>query len=80
MDRRQARAGMEELQRLADGVCRLIVFTDYPRVDVEIERERVRWRCEDLFPDRLDLYDMIYESRFDRLWEQFREPEERDGD
>ncbi|GAF73622.1 unnamed protein product, partial [marine sediment metagenome] len=29
--------------------------------------------CRELFPSRMDLFEMIYESRFDRLWEQFRE-------
>ena len=34
-------------------------------------------RCLELYPDREQLYEMIYESRFQRLWEQFRgEPEE----
>ncbi len=68
----QARARQRELASMADFVCRLIVATDYPEVDVMIERCKVRARCEELFPDRLDLYDMIYESRFDRLWEQWR--------
>lgn len=71
---RIARRKMTELQRMADHVCRLIVQTDYPEVDVLIERSKVRERCEALFPDRMGLYDMIYESRFDRLWRQFREP------
>jgi len=25
-----------------------------------------------MYPDREDLYEMIYESRFQRLWDQFR--------
>ena len=69
---RSGRDNMRELSRMADRVCELIVDTDYPEVDVLIEREKVRWRCEELFPDRLDLHGMIYESRFDRRWAQFR--------
>ena len=30
-------------------------------------------RCLELYPDREQLYEMIYESRFQRLWEQFRQ-------
>lgn len=63
---------VKELQRLANRVCFLIVSTDYPEVDIEIEKEKVKKRCRDLFPDKVDIYEMIYESRFKRLWEQFR--------
>lgn len=70
------RRGMQELQRMADHVCMLIVGTDYPEIDIEIEKAKVRQRCEELYPDKMDLYEMIYESRFNRLWYQFREARE----
>lgn len=70
------RQNMRELQRMADHVCMLIVASDYPQIDIEIEKAKVRNRCEELYPDRMDLYEMIYESRFDRLWYQFREARE----
>lgn len=70
---------MDELRRMADMVCRLIVSSDLPEVDILIEREKVRRRCEELFPCRMDLFDMIYESRFDRLWQQFREEVSAEG-
>jgi len=72
------RERMRELQRMADHVCSLILISDYPEIDVEIEKSKVRDICEELYPDRMDLYDMIYESRFNRLWEQFRELSEQD--
>jgi hypothetical protein len=62
---------MRELQRLADRVCILILSSDLPAVDIEIAKNQVRERCLELFPDQEPLYDMIYESRFQRLWEQF---------
>ena len=74
IERRRAR--MRELQRMADQVCHLIVFTDYPEIDIVIEEQKVREKCEELFPDRMDLYEMIYESRFERLLVQFRGQEE----
>jgi hypothetical protein len=67
------RADQSELAKMADRVCHLIVTSDYPDVDVAIEKEKVRARCEELFPDRMELYEMIYESRFQRLWDQWRE-------
>jgi hypothetical protein len=76
MSESTGREKMEELRRMADRICVLILSSDLPEVDIAIERARLRERCEELFPDRLELYDMIYESRFDRLWEQFRAAEE----
>ena len=72
------RERMRELQRMADRVCSLILIEDYPEIDIEIEKAKVREKCEELFPNRMDLYEMIYESRFNRLWEQFRAPLEDD--
>jgi len=63
---------MQEFQRMADRVCVLILSSDLPAIDIEIEKSKVRERCLELYPDREWLYEMIYESRFDRLWEQFR--------
>jgi hypothetical protein len=64
---------MQEFQRMVDRVCFLILSSDLPAIDVEIEKSKVRQRCLELYPDREWLYDMIYESRFARLWEQFRD-------
>ena len=69
------RESMRELQRMADRVCTLILSSDLPAIDIEIEKNKVREHCLDLYPDREELYEMIYESRFQRLWEQFREEE-----
>ncbi|MCE5266485.1 MAG: hypothetical protein LLG00_01175 [Planctomycetaceae bacterium] len=67
---------MRELQRMADRVCVLILSSDLPEIDIEIEKNKVREFCLDSYPDREDLYDMVYESRFQRLWDQFREEAE----
>ena len=66
------REAMRELQRMVDRVCVLILSSDLPAIDVEIEKNKVRERCLELYPDREQLYEMLYESRFQRLWEQFR--------
>ncbi len=69
-----ARRNMERLRRAADRVCSLILMSDYPEIDIEIEKAKVRQLAQELFPDRMDLYEMIYVSRFRRLWDQFRCP------
>lgn len=65
-------ARIRKLQRMASRVCSMILMPDYPDIDVEIARGEVREECMRLFPDKMNLYDMIYEARFKRLWEQFR--------
>lgn len=60
------------LQRRVDRISSLIVSSGYSRVDIEIEIEKVRERCRELFPGKTELFELIYVSRFRRLWEQFR--------
>lgn len=71
---RREEAALQELRRLTDHISFLIVATDTPRVDVDIERANVRRRCAELFPDKMHVFDLVYESRFQRLWDQFRRP------
>ena len=66
---------MEILKRKADRISFLIVASDYPEIDLQIEEENLREECERLYPESMDLFEMVYDSRFDRLWEQFREEE-----
>ena len=74
------RERLRELQREADRVCVLILSSDLPAIDIEIEKNKVRERCIELCPDREDLYNMIYESRFQRLWDQFRGEQQEEYD
>jgi len=61
-----------ELQRRADRICSLIVGGDYPAIDVVIEITKLRDFAFEHFPGRAGLFEQVYESRFKRLWEQFR--------
>ena len=60
------------LKSEADRICSLIVASDYPAIDVAIGIRRLREFAQEEFPDRTGLFAMVYESRFRRLWEQFR--------
>ena len=64
------------LQRLVDRISRMIVSSDYPDVDIDLEIERVRDKCRELFPGKDELFRLIYDSRFKRLRDQFREKPE----
>ena len=68
-----ARRKMTLLQREADRIAVLILSTDLPQIDIVIQVEKLRELCEELFPGRDDLFEMIYASRFERLREQFGE-------
>ena len=69
----KARDRMRLLQREADRISVLILSTDLPQVDILIQVEKLRELCEELFPGREELFEMVYASRFERLWEQFGE-------
>lgn len=63
---------LDEIQKQADEICMKIVGGEFSKVDMEIEREKLREKCAEYFPGKMYLFEMIYESRFKRLWEQFR--------
>ena len=63
---------VREIQDISGRIASLIVAGDYPMIDIEIEKQKLRERISELFPDRTWLYELIYESRFRRLEEQFR--------
>jgi hypothetical protein len=60
------------LQRMADRVASMIVTSSCSDLDCALAERELRMECLSLFPDRMDLYDRIYASRFRRLREQFR--------
>jgi len=64
---------VREIRTIADRIASLIIGSDYPMIDIEIKKQKLRERISELFPDKIDLYDLIYEPRFKRLKEQFRE-------
>jgi hypothetical protein len=63
---------LRDFQSCADDVAWLIVDTDLPWVDIAIRIEELRAEAERLFPQKKDLFDLIYVNRFHRLWQQWR--------
>ena len=66
------RRKMAELARLADYVSVCVLSESYPEIDVVIAVENLRETAHEMYPDRDELFEMIYVSRFRRLWQQFR--------
>jgi hypothetical protein len=74
--RREEDENILEVKRIADRISFLITCTDYTKIDLEIEKGKLRGRIGELFPDKAHLYELIYEPRFIRLEEQFRREED----
>lgn len=68
-------ARLRELQRAAERVCALILYSDLPLIDIQLAAADVRRLARRLLPERAYVYDWIYAPRFRRLWEQWRGPE-----
>lgn len=68
---------VEELKHAAERICTLILTDDYPDIDIQIEQANLKRHVRAVFPDKVEVYEMIYESRFRRLWEQWRDPSRR---
>jgi hypothetical protein len=64
---------VRELSRQADRICEMIVSEDASAIDIEIQQAKLREAVARLFPDKMNLFHLLYESRFRRLWQQFRE-------
>jgi len=62
-----------DFQRHVDRLSFLIVASECSDREIDIERLRLRVQVATLFPEKMPLYDMVYESRFRRLRQQFRE-------
>ena len=67
--RREKMAG---LAMLADQVSQLVLLEDFPAIDVVIAVDNLRETAASIFPGRQDLFEMLYVSRFRRLWRQWR--------
>jgi uncharacterized Zn finger protein (UPF0148 family) len=66
-----------DFRREADRIVSLILYSDMPRVDIEIAIRTFRDRILASFPEREALFNALYLSRFRRLWNQFRDDDDQ---
>ena len=59
------------LAQTSDRICSRILHEDIQWIDVQIEIEQMRDLVREQMPDKLDLFEHLYESRFRRLWDQW---------
>ena len=64
-----------ELRRRADRITWTLLYSELPRVDVEIAIQALRDWVREHLPDRLRLFEMVYEARWARFREQGWEKE-----
>lgn len=67
----------ERLSRRAWKVCNLVLHSDLPWIDIELEINRMRQIVEDERPEKLALFEQVYTARFHRLREQWRDESEQ---
>jgi hypothetical protein len=51
--RRSEDRKVREIMTMADRISSLIVASDYPMIDIEIEKQKLRERISELFPDKM---------------------------
>lgn len=64
------RRAADELRRRADAITSRLLYSDEPRVDIDIAINDLRDFVEARLPDRVWLFDCIYEARWRRMREQ----------
>jgi hypothetical protein len=62
--------GLDRLGRIAETITSRILYSDEAPVDLDIAIEALHREVEDRFPDRLWLFEAIYEARWRRLRDQ----------
>ena len=70
---RKEHQAVAELRRMADRISGDIItqrILDQEQLDSRIAAAETI--CRETLPDKLELFNLIYLSRFQRLWEQFR--------
>lgn len=64
----------ETLARMSDRIANTIFHDDVEWIDVVIQMEHMRDYCRQHAPECLELFEMIYPPRFERLWQDFGPP------
>lgn len=61
----------DALKRYNDRISNMILHMDLEWIDIELQISEMRDFCGLHAPEKLDLFEMVYASRFRRLWEHW---------
>ena len=75
-DREMAELLAEEL---VDSACEEIMGGRLDRQEATVLAQRVRRQAQEIIPDLMDKFDLIYKSRFERLISQYIDQPGRSG-
>ena len=62
----------DRLKRNSHRICALILNSDLEWIDISIHINQMRQVCEQEAPEKVELFEALYVSRFRRLWDQWR--------
>jgi len=74
------REGLDALARESDRIVNLILHTSMPRVDIDIQIENFREECLRRYLGSEPLFEMVYGSRFRRIWDQWQKERPREDE
>jgi hypothetical protein len=60
-----------QLRELVDSACEEIMGGRLDRQEATVLAQRVRRQAQEIIPDLMDKFDLIYKSRFERLISQY---------
>jgi len=62
---------LASLRELVDSACEEIMGGHLNRQEATVLAQRVRRQAQEIIPDLMDKFDLIYQSRFERLISQY---------
>jgi hypothetical protein len=65
----------DALRRYNDRITNMVLHMDLEWIDIEIQIGEMRDFCLTHMPEKSDLFEMVYASRFRRLWEAWGQKE-----
>jgi hypothetical protein len=70
---------LEQLRELVDSACEEIMGGRLDRQEATVLAQRVRRQAQEIIPDLMDKFDLIYKTRFERLISQYADGRGRDA-
>jgi hypothetical protein len=68
---REEEEKLARLRELVDSACEEIMGGRLDRQEATVLAQRVRRQAQEIIPDLMDEFDLIYKSRFERLISQY---------
>lgn len=63
---------LDKIRNASDKIVAMILNHNCSKQMLRIEKQKLKIMIESICPDKLHLYELFYEPRFNRLWDQFR--------